>query len=172
MKRGILKFTSLFLAVSLMMMSCASNTLIESIPSGAKLYMNGEFVGTTPHSHTDTKIVGSSTTVRIEKEGYETFSTILSRNEDADAGAIVGGIFFLFPFLWTMKYKPVHTYTLKEANIDNAVKVNAVRNDLQDNSSNQSKAQKLRDLKQLLDDNIITQLEFEKEKSKILEQGG
>jgi hypothetical protein len=40
-------------------------------------------------------------------------NSALSRNERADVGAIIGGIFLLFPFLWTMKYNPVHTYELR-----------------------------------------------------------
>jgi hypothetical protein len=48
----------------------------------------------------------------LEKEGYEPLNTIFSRNEEVDPGAIVGGVFFLFPFLWTMKYKPTHNYEL------------------------------------------------------------
>jgi len=46
-------------------------------------------------------------------EGYEDFLGSFSRDEEVDVGAIIGGIFFLFPFLWTMKYKPFHTYELK-----------------------------------------------------------
>lgn len=41
--------------------------MIQSNPSGAKLYLNGENVGETPYSHTDTKIAGSTTTVQLEK---------------------------------------------------------------------------------------------------------
>ena len=100
------------LAGAILFASCSSSTLIQSSPSGAKVYLNGEYAGVTPYTHTDTKIVGSSTQVRLEKEGYETLNTAFSRNEDADVGAIIGGIFFLFPFLWTMKYKPVRTYEL------------------------------------------------------------
>ena len=106
------KAISLMLAGAILFASCSSTTLIQSSPSGAKVYLNGEYTGVTPYTHTDTKIVGSSTQVRLEKEGYETLNTAFSRNEDADVGAIIGGIFFLFPFLWTMKYKPVRTYEL------------------------------------------------------------
>lgn len=106
------KAISLMLAGAILFASCSSTTLIQSSPSGAKVYLNGEYAGVTPYTHTDTKIVGSSTQVRLEKEGYETLNTAFSRNEDADVGAIIGGIFFLFPFLWTMKYKPVRTYEL------------------------------------------------------------
>ena len=45
-------------------------------------------------------------------DGYEDFNTLLKRNEEANVGAIIGGIFLLFPFLWTMDYKASHTYEL------------------------------------------------------------
>ena len=54
--------------------------------------MNEEYKGVTPLTYSDTKIVGSVTTLRLEKEGYETFNTLLSRNERVDVGAIIGGL--------------------------------------------------------------------------------
>lgn len=45
-------------------------------------------------------------------EGYEDFNTVLSRNEQVDVGAVVGGIFTWIPFLWVMGYDPMHTYEL------------------------------------------------------------
>jgi len=59
------------MAVLILLSSCASTITITSIPSEAKLYLNGEYVGNTPYKHRDTKIVGSSNTVRIEKKGLK-----------------------------------------------------------------------------------------------------
>jgi ABC-type oligopeptide transport system substrate-binding subunit len=112
-KSIFMKVAAVLLAATVLFASCSSATLIQSNPSGAKLYMNGEYMGVTPYSYSDTKIVGSSTDVRLEKEGFETLHTFLSRDERVDVGAIVGGVFFLFPFLWTMKYNPTHTYELR-----------------------------------------------------------
>jgi len=103
---------SLLLAACILLSGCASTTMIQSIPDGAKVYLNEELAGTTPYLHSDTKIVGSTTRVKLEKEGYATLQTSFSRDEEVDAGAIIGGIFFLIPFLWTMKYKPARTYEL------------------------------------------------------------
>ncbi len=108
-----IKAIALLLAMSVLFASCASTTIIQSDPSGAKLYLNGEAVGETPYMHTDTKIIGSTNTVRLTMDGYEDFIGSFSRDEEVDIGAVVGGIFFLFPFLWTMKYKPFHTYELQ-----------------------------------------------------------
>lgn len=112
-KSVFMRTAAMLLAVAVLFASCSSTTLIQSDPNGAKVYMNGEYKGVTPFSYSDTKIVGSTTDVRLELEGYETLHTVLARNERADVGAIIGGLFFLFPFLWTMKYNPVHTYELR-----------------------------------------------------------
>ena len=158
------RIVPLFLASSVLWASCASTTMIQSKPSGAKVYLNGESAGTTPYSHTDTKIMGSTNIVQLEIEGYETLNTSFTRNEEADIGAIIGGIFFLVPFLWTMKYKPVHTYELKVISGDEQGNPQTV-SQLQ---PVKSKADRLRELKQLLDEKIITQEEYEAEKKKIL----
>jgi hypothetical protein len=94
---------------------CASTTTIRSNPSGARIYLNGEPVGVTPYTMTDTKIVGSTTTVRLEAPGYETTTGSIARSEEFDVGACIGGVLVLFPFLWIMGYKPEHTFELRPA---------------------------------------------------------
>lgn len=93
--------------------ACASTTLIQSQPSGAKLYLNGEPVGVTPYTMTDTKIVGTATTVRLEYPGYEPTTGVITRSEEFDVGACIGGVFLLFPFLWIEGYKPTHNFELR-----------------------------------------------------------
>ena len=157
---------SILLSLSIILASCSSTTLIQSSPTGAKIYIDGEPAGNTPYSHSDTKIVGSTTSVKIVKEGYEPFITSFSRDEEVDVGAVIGGFFVMVPFLWTMKYKPARTYELSPIN-------ESYQNPAFDNSNSTptitSKAESLRELKGLLDDGIITLEEFESEKKKILE---
>jgi hypothetical protein len=66
--KSIQKCIALLLVVSLFFASCSSSTLIMSEPSNAKLYLNGQYVGTTPYQHKDKKVVGTTTNVRLEKE--------------------------------------------------------------------------------------------------------
>ena len=94
---------------------CASTTVIRSYPSGARVFLNGEPVGVTPYTMTDTKIVGSTTSVRLEAPGYEPTVGAITRSEEFDAGACIGGVFLLVPFLWIMGYKPDHTFQLQPA---------------------------------------------------------
>ena len=168
MKLYPVRLFPLALAALILLESCASSTVIQSNPTGAKVYFNSTVVGTTPYTHTDTKIVGSTTFVRLEKESYQPLNTSFSRDERADAGAIIGGCFLLFPFLWTMKYNPSRTYELIPASGTDSPSV-APTPLANDQSVSSPKAVRLRDLKKLLDDGILTKEEYEREKKKILD---
>lgn len=160
----------LALAALILLESCASSTLIQSNPAGAKLYLNSTYAGITPYRHTDTKIVGSTTYVRLEKEGYQEFNSSFSRDEQADAGAIIGGFFLLFPFLWTMKYYPSHTFELVPSVAAEPQQPVVVPMSLaNDQAPASQKTTRLRDAKKLLDEGILTKEEYEKEKKKILD---
>jgi len=110
--KKMLRSVAVLMALVFLITSCASTTMIHSDPPGAKLYLDDEAVGKTPYTLTDTKISGTPTRVKIVKEGYEDFYTVIIRNEEVDIGAVVGGLFVLVPFLWVMKYKPMRTYEL------------------------------------------------------------
>ncbi|MGJ1387887.1 PEGA domain-containing protein [Sphingobacterium spiritivorum] len=153
----------LSLAGTMLFASCASKTLIQSNPSGAKVYLNGESVGVTPYSHKDTKIIGSTTNIKLEKEGYEIFNTSFSRNEKADVGAIIGGVFVLVPFLWTMKYKPERTYDLIPAGANTPQVVTS------DKANSKSTTDRLKELKELFDQKLISQEEYDTQRKKILD---
>jgi hypothetical protein len=117
MKKQTLTFKALALlmAAAIFLSSCASTTLIQSVPSGAKVYIDGETVGTTPHPHTDKKIIFSNTSIVLEKEGYEPFATYITRSEEPNLGAIIGGIFIWPIWLWALDYKAMRTYELRPA---------------------------------------------------------
>lgn len=97
---------------TVMLSSCASSTLISSVPPGAKVTINGMLKGVTPYQMTDTKIIGATNTIRLELNGYQPKDVMIIRNEKVDVGAVIGGLFFWFPFLWTMGYEPMHMYEL------------------------------------------------------------
>jgi hypothetical protein len=158
------KTRCLFIGLTFLLLTgCASTTVIQTTPSEAKLYIDGAYVGVTPYSHRDTKIVGSSMIIKLEKEGYKPLVSTITRDEEVDVGAVIGGLFCTVPFLWTMKYAPVHEYRLTQIEGEQTVSSpNAPK-------TNYSKADKLRELKKLVDEHIITEADFEKEKTKILE---
>ena len=103
------KFVS-YIMLGSMMISCASTTTISVNDKDARIFIDGEFKGKGAVTHTDQKIVGSTTHVDIKKQGCKPQSYAFSRGEVFDAGACIGGVFLLFPFLWIMKYKPARTF--------------------------------------------------------------
>jgi len=111
-----LRALSIFCAALMFLSSCASTTLIQSEPNGANLYLDGMKVGETPYTHSDTKIVGATTTIKMKKEGYKDLDAIMSRNEKLLVGALIGGLFVWIPFLWIMGYDENRTYELEPVN--------------------------------------------------------
>lgn len=174
-KKFALKSVSVLLAVTVLFASCVSSTLIQSYPSAAKVYINGEQVGVTPYWYGDTKIIGSVTNIDLIKDGFEPLYTMIERNEQVDFGAIIGGFCLWFPFLWTMQYNPTHNYELipiMQQSPQTTPEVVALQPTEQpaQNQSVSTKAQQLRELKQLLDEKLITKEDFEKQKQKILDE--
>ena len=154
------KSICIFLASVILFASCASTTLIQSTPTGADVYIDNQKKGTTPYNYSDTKIVGSSTPVTLKKENYQDLNVTLVRSEKADVGAIIGGILVLVPFLWTMKYDPIHNYELQPSSNQNQSN--------QSTSDNNNSTNELIKLKNLLDQKAITNDDYTSLKVKIL----
>ena len=112
-----LRFSSVFpilcVAAAGLVAGCASSTVIQTQPPGAQVLMNGVVVGNTPYTMTDTKIVGSTTMMRLQYPGYQPADVMISRNEQVDVLALIGGVLLLVPFLWVMGYQPMHMYQLQ-----------------------------------------------------------
>jgi len=159
--RAILKITSLIMAVIILFSSCASTTVIQTTPPGAVVYADGQKKGTTPYTYSDTKIVGSATPIVLKKEGYEDYNTVLTRDEQVDVGAVIGGVLVWVPFLWTMKYNPTHSYELTPI-IKDSVNSNI------SNSKVPNSTDELVKLQNLLNQNTITAEDFTTLKVKIL----
>lgn len=107
-----LRISAILIIAIIFLSGCASSTMINSIPSGAKVFINGQVVGTTPYLYQDTKVLGSVVNVDLVKEGYEPLYTSFRRTEEFNIGTFIGGC-FIWPFwLWTMDYNPTHTYEL------------------------------------------------------------
>lgn len=176
------KIISVTLAAIILFSGCVSSTLIKSYPSDARVYIDGEFVGHTPYWYTDTKIMGSITNIDLVKDGYEPLYTSIQRAERIDVAAIVGGFYFLAPFLWSLRYAPVHNYELfplpQQEQVTEKIVVPRPNEQIQVDQPNQEsqlesvspKIQKLRELKQMLDEKLITKDDFEKQKQKILDE--
>jgi len=181
-KKFTLKLASVVLAVAILFSSCASTTVIQSYPSGAKVYIEGEPVGVTPYWYTDTKIMGSVTNIDLIKEGYQPLYTSIQRDERLDFGALFSGFFLYAPFLWSLRYAPVHNYELVPLALQPPQEPNTMIVPLPEKQEQalpqptpqtepvSPKIQKLRELKQMLDEKLITKEDFEKQKQKILDE--
>ena len=106
------KLISVALTIAVFVSGCASATLIKTVPDNAKVYIDGQLLGISPVSHSDTAISGSTRTVLLKMDGYKDKTAII-RKEDVQVGPIIGGIFFLFPFIWTLGYPESYTFELE-----------------------------------------------------------
>lgn len=74
---------------------CAESTLIRSHPTGARISVNGQVIGTSPVVFTvpRDRFIAEEFTVTAEHEGYEPGQATLRK--ETCAGRIVGGVFSL-----------------------------------------------------------------------------
>ena len=86
--------------------------VIRSSDPDSRIYVNGEYMGTGQgHANsTDQKVAFSKNNVEIRKDGCAVENYSFRRSQEADVGAIVGGILWTVPFLWVAEYKPYHGY--------------------------------------------------------------
>ena len=94
----------------LLLAACSSTTTIKSSDPDARIYVNGEYIGTGQAAYSDRKVAFARNDVELRKEGCTPSSFSFRRNEDPDAGAIIGGILFTIPFLWITEYKDERAY--------------------------------------------------------------
>lgn len=109
------KLMSCMVVAAVFVSGCASHTVINTVPQQAKVYLDERFLGESPVSHSDTAIAGSKRELVLKKEGYKN-KTATIRKEKVAVGPIIGGIFFLFPFLWTLGYPESYTFELEPEN--------------------------------------------------------
>jgi hypothetical protein len=162
------KAVSYFFASCMLFTSCVSSTVIRSYPNGADLRIDGVDVGKTPYRYEDTKITFSTTDIRLSAEGYRTLNTSISKDEEVDVGPAVAGFFVLIPWLWVMKYKSNYTFDLKPETPAVTPPLKAPTS--VDAPATSSKSDRLRELKSLLDEGLITQTDYDLQKKKILEE--
>jgi len=104
------------LALTVLFTSCKSYVQVNSIPAGAKVYdKKGKYLGDTPLKYGDYKISGLKKNLRLEKEGYEDYNLVLTRNHGVNTQAIVTSIFLVNPLilLWVQNYEPYQICEMK-----------------------------------------------------------
>jgi len=99
-------------AIAFLCSSCASSTLIKSVPFGAKVYLDGQYRGRAPLTHRDTAVLGSSKTVVLKCEGYRDITGTI-RKEKLAVGPLIGAILVAIPVLWVLGYPAEYTFELE-----------------------------------------------------------
>jgi len=94
--------------------ACASATTIRSFPSGAKVYLNGEYVGETPVVHEDMEIAGSSKKVKLTHDGYRDQVGTIRKEELKVMPLVVGLCCLLIPLLWVTGYPDEYRFVLEK----------------------------------------------------------
>lgn len=98
------------IAAAGLLSACSSTTTIRASDPEARIYVNGEYVGTGKARYSDVKPAFTKQEVTLRKEGCKARHYSFRRNERPDVGAIVGAYLFAVPILWLTQYKPRHAY--------------------------------------------------------------
>jgi hypothetical protein len=90
--------------------ACSSGTHIKVSDADARIYVNGEYVGTGDGYYEDRKPAFTKQEVTVRKDGCAEQSYTIRRNERPDLGAIVSAYYLALPILWATQYKGHHAY--------------------------------------------------------------
>ncbi len=103
---------ALALVTAATLTGCASTTTLHSTPSGATVYVENERVGITPCEYSDRRNSFSQVKVRLEKEGYEPFTTLMRRDGSFNPSVLLVGA-LIFPLFWLTGYAEEHRFVLQ-----------------------------------------------------------
>ena len=98
------------LAAAAILAACSSGTHIKVSDSDARIYVNGEYVGTGDGYYQDRKPAFTKQEVTLRKDGCAEQSYTMRRNERPELGAIVSAYYLAVPILWITQYKHHHAY--------------------------------------------------------------
>ncbi|HLK93366.1 MAG TPA: PEGA domain-containing protein [Polyangia bacterium] len=91
---------------------CVSSTILDTQPTGARVFLNGVAMGTTPYTMIDSNIVTTLTSLRFEYPGYSPLNVTVARDEEIDPVPLVAGVIIWPLLLWCLKYHPTHMFVL------------------------------------------------------------
>jgi hypothetical protein len=98
------------LAAAIAFAGCAGSTNIRVSDPNARIYVNGEYVGTGHGHYSDRKPAFSEQEVTVRREGCAEQTYSFRRNERPDLGAIISAYYLVVPILWVTQYKHHHAY--------------------------------------------------------------
>ena len=98
------------IATLVVLAGCSSGTSIRVSDPDARIYVNGEYVGTGNGYYSDRKPAFTKQEVTVRKHGCAEQSYTFRRNERPDLGAIVSAYYLALPILWVTQYKDRRAY--------------------------------------------------------------
>ncbi|MEE1269185.1 MAG: PEGA domain-containing protein [Treponema sp.] len=109
------KTSTLFVIISALITlnSCVSSTrvVINSKPSNADVYEDGQHVGKTPVSLNISNLVWNSPDITISKDGYTSMPVTLQKEEKI-TNLVIGYCINIFAFLWCYGPKENQNFVL------------------------------------------------------------
>lgn len=90
--------------------ACTSGTAIRVSDADARIYVNGEYVGTGNGYYSDRKPAFTKQEVTLRKEGCADETFTFRRNERPALGAIISAYYLYLPILWFTRYKDHRVY--------------------------------------------------------------
>ena len=90
--------------------ACSSGTQIRVSDENARIYVNGDYVGTGDGYYSDRRPSFTTQQVTLRRDGCVEQSYVMRRNGKPDYGAIVSAAAFAVPIFWVAKYKAEHDY--------------------------------------------------------------
>ena len=102
--------TILLLATLGSLAACSSGTTIRVSDPAARIYVNGEYIGTGHAHYSDRKPAFSRQEVTVRRTGCAEETYTMRRNERPDIGAIISAYYLVVPIAWFIQYKDHHAY--------------------------------------------------------------
>ena len=98
------------IAAAALLVGCSSSTTIRVSDPEARIFVNGEYVGTGHGHYSDRKPAFTRQEVTLRRDGCLEESYSFRRNERPDIGAIVSAYYLALPILWLTQYKEHRAY--------------------------------------------------------------
>ena len=173
----------------LLLLGCASYTVIKTLPDGAKVKKGEQLMGITPYEFWDRDLSYTETTYTLQMEGYKDRQITITKNVLYIHRLILPPILGL---PWLFGYQPTYFFDLEKA-VKNRQRLNPEISDKMDTITEDKKLsisdipssshlgtkprnadfsesnQKLRELRKLKDEGLLTEKEYEKKRKEIVE---
>jgi len=98
-------------SIWLVLFGCAHTVVFNTTPPGATVEINGVAIGKTPCTFRESTHWGKTYIVSFSRAGYKPLRVELTQdqwNGGEIAGWVIGGLFFLFPFICIGSARQLH----------------------------------------------------------------